>query len=268
MHSLTSTGRRSSVLASLVVVGLAARTIAAQDTAIILGAGRVGSWSTVGFVGNPGSGEVQVTIEPFSGPCPLVCVPPGAVLPAHSSVSLESLLASDEVATTFATFYLTASPASGSPTGAPVSVPNIGARLVDQTHPSRSVNVPVVLLSQLEAANPTALHFGGVTHGGFGQSNLVLGNIVRAASTNSDDLPVMIDLFDASGALLGTASLTVPYGGIALIGDVAGYISAVPVALGQLRVTRASGNALMWGILYTTDPSGAITATAGMPLSP
>jgi hypothetical protein len=241
---------------------------AAQDTAVILGAGQIGSWSTVGFVANASSNTVQVTIRPFAGPCPLVCVPPGADLPAHASVSLENLLATNETASTFATFYLTAKPPTGSPSDATVPVPDIGARLVDQTHPGRSVYVPVILLSRLEAASPTALNFGGVYHGGFGHSNLVLGNIVRAAGTNFDDLPVTINLFDAGGTLLGSASLTIPYNATTLIGDVANYVSTVPVALGQLRVTKTGGGALMWGILYTVDANGAVTATPGLPLSP
>jgi len=262
-------GQRVNRWLSVTILIGSASVCPAQDTAVILGGGQVGSWSTVGFVANTSSSGVRLTVEPFTGPCPALCPPLEADLAAHASLSLENVLAyTNATVATFATFYVTANPPTGSPSEATVAVPDIGARLVDQTHPGRSVDVPVVLRSRLEAVNPTTLNFGGVYHGGLGHSNLVLGNIVRAAGTNSDDLPVTIDLFDAGGALLGTVSLTVPYNGTALIGDVAGYISTVPVALGQVRVTKSGGGALMWGILYTVDANGAVTATPGLPVSP
>ena len=146
--------------------------------------------------------------------------------------------------------------------------PLVRARLVDQSNPARSVDIPVVLVSQLVTANLSVLTFAGATLDGSAHSNLVLGNIQRTDNLPGEDLPVTLELFDSDGNRLGSASLTLTYGQTALIGDIVLYMGVDRLPLGQLRVTRTSGGALMWGVLYTVDSNGAVTAGAGANLSP
>jgi hypothetical protein len=238
---------------------------------VILGGGQVGTWSTAGFVANTSDASVRLTVAPFEGVCIPGCILPEVHLSAHSSLSLDYMLAATTSAsTTFETFYLNVFPPMGSSPGSIASVPEIGARFVDQSHPGRSADIPVVLLSRLEAANPSTLNFGGVTlqRGGPGKSNLVLGNVARRGTNVGEDLLVTLDLLDAGGLFAGTTTLTIPYRGTVLIGDVVSHLGGSSMTLGQLIVTRIGGNALMWGILYTVDASGAVASTPGMPLSP
>jgi len=199
--------------------------------------------------------------------CPLNPV----LVPPLGSASLTQLLTGE-----FTTYYVTQVESS------PPAFPIVRARLESSTPLSRSVDIPVVTLSRLMAANISTLNFGGITSEppppcAFGipcfpaHSTLVLGDIRRTDTAPIEDLPVLLELFDPTGNRVASASLTVPYGETILIGDVVAYIGGLGTfvgELGQLRVTRASGGALMWGIVYTISFSGTVTASAGVNLSP
>ena len=99
-------------------------------------------------------------------------------------------------------------------------------------------------------------------------TNLVLGNIQRADGIPGEDLPLLLELFDNQGHLVGSTSLALSYGETLVVGDVSFLGVSGFFYGGQLRVTRLSGNALMWGILYTIDSQFGVTASTGVNLSP
>lgn len=241
------------------------------DTVVIVGAPQVGSWSLSGSIQNPTSSPIGL----FAGPCP-----PGQFCPdlVQTVTPLGSADLNSFVATTgFGTVYI--SQAEGE------TFPLVRANLNNALDFGgsftyyRSVDIPVVLLSRLISANLSTLNFGDVESYmltffcGFGapcfvegRSNLVLGNILRTDDKPGEDLPVTLDLFDSGGNLVDSSSLTVPYGQTVVIPVGTPYCC---LSLGQLRVTRTGGGALMWGILYTEYGfSGNVSASAGVNLSP
>jgi hypothetical protein len=136
------------------------------------------------------------------------------------------------------------------------------------------VDIPIVLLSKLMAADLSTLNFPRVMSGpeAIGAvvfTNLVLGNIQRADGIPGEDLPLLLELFNTQGSLVGSTSLTVSYGETLVVGDVLSFLGMPGnFFVGQLRVTRVSGKALMWGILYTSDDEVGVTASTGANLSP
>jgi len=260
-------------LASALAVLLGPAFCASGDTAVILGAGSIGTWTTAGYVANPNPVGEALTVANVPLPCqpPMACPLNPVFVLSRGSASLAQLLTGE-----FTTYYVTQVESS------PPAFPIVRARLESSTPLARSVDVPVVTLSRLTVANISTLNFGRITSlppppCAFGipcfppHSTLVLGNIQRTDATPAEDLPVLLELFFPNGNLAGSASLTVPYGETILIGDIAAYVAGPGLFssdLGQLRVTRQSGGALMWGIVYTISFSGTVSASAGVNLSP
>jgi hypothetical protein len=90
MWRKTRSHRGGLIPAFVSALALTAGTLAAQDSAVILGGGRVGTWSTTGFVANASESGIRLTVTPFEGPCPAACVLPTARVAAHGSLSLET----------------------------------------------------------------------------------------------------------------------------------------------------------------------------------
>jgi hypothetical protein len=261
--------RKSAAIA--VAVFLAAAFCANGDTAVILGAGNIGTWTTTGYAANPNGSTEFLTVSNVPFPCspPMACPLNPVMIPSLGSASLTSFLTG-----TFGTFYVTQQEST------PPPFPIVRASLVSATPLTRAVDIPVVTLSRLMAATASILNFGGIASEppppcAFGipcfarHSTLVLGNIQRTPTAPVEDLPVLLELFDSNGNPAGSASLTVPYGQTILIGDVGVYVGngMFTGELGQLRITRVSGGALMWGIVYSTNIDGSVTACAGANLN-
>jgi hypothetical protein len=262
---------RTAALIAAALLGVSSHVRA--DSAVIVGAGSVGSWTTAGYVANPNSSNETLTVANVPFPCapPMACPLNPVFVPPLGSASLTQLLTGE-----LTTYYVTQQESS------PPAFPIVRARLESANPLARSVDIPVVTLSRLMAANLAALNFGGITSEppppcAFGipcfpaHSTLVLGNIQRTDTAPTEDLPVLLELFDPSGNRVDSTSLTVPYGETILIGDVVAYVGGLGAFagdLGQLRVTRVSGGALMWGVVYTISFAGPVTASAGVNLSP
>jgi hypothetical protein len=260
--------RFPAVLVVLVLLGAA--RFAHADTAVIVGAGQIGSWSAHGSVANPNFSTEALTIAPVPFPCqpPMECPLNPVILPPFGSATLDSFLSG-----AFQTLYVTQQESS------PAAFPLIQANLRNSS--PATVDIPVVLLSKLMSANISTLNFPGVVEEPpppcafpircyAAHSALVLASIRRTDTAPIEDLPVLLELFGSDGTRLASASLTVPYGSTVLISDVVAYVGGAggPLGVGQLRVTRANGGALMWGILYTQAFDGTVTASAGVNLSP
>lgn len=249
------------------------------DSIVILGAGKIGNWITSGFVANANSSQTDLmvapspviaTLVPCSPPalCPYYTVP----LPALGSASLPFSFAGFD----FGTVYVTQQTSAGQ------ALPIVQASLNEQdacrserTRATllRAAGIPVVPLSKLIAANLSTLNFPRVMTipeaiGASVYTNLVLGNIQRADGIAGEDLPLLLELFDLQGHLVGSTSMTLAYGETLVVGDVSFLGTSGSFAGGQLRVTRMSGHALLWGVLYTVDSEFGLTASTGVNLSP
>jgi hypothetical protein len=256
---------------------LGASLSAHADTSVILGAGTVGGWTTSGYVANPNATAETLTVATIPFPPTSVT---GTGLRPVDVPPLGSAFLTPFLTGEFTTYYVTQVEST------PSAFPIVHASYQTTSAPVRSVDIPVVLVSRLTAANISTLNFGGILveegpicippAGFVPHSTLVLGNVQRTDDIPGEDLPVQLELFNADGNLVGSASLTVLYGETALIGDVVQYVGEIlPLSDGcpapvqqQLRVRRLSGGALMWGIVYTTAPDGSVTASAGVNLSP
>lgn len=261
----------------LIVLMFGSGSLARADSAVIIGAGRVGTWSTTGYVTNPNPSAESLSVDAVPLPCPppLLCPIVAVTVPPLGSASLD-----DKLGGGFQTLYVSQLEPQ------PPAFPLVHASLVNSldfggsfTY-NRSVDIPVVLLSRLIAADLSTLNFGGLHQeavplvcalgapcfGPLAHSTLVLGNIQRSDGISGEDLPVTLELFDQDGNLLGSGSLTIPYGETVAFQPLPYLLP--PDSLSQLRVTRTSGRALMWGVLYTQQIDGAVTASAGVNLSP
>jgi hypothetical protein len=234
-----------------------------------LGPNQVGSWSVTVDAANAQPVSLNVLVDSIPDSmtqviCTVGCFPPAALVPPLGAASLDEALY--RWSSNASTFYLSGINDVGTQAGLPL--PALRTRFVDQNNPTRSVDIPVVLLSRLMSANLSTLDFAGVTQDRSAHSNLIIGNVQKADSSNGEDLPMFLELFDSDGIRLGSASLGLSYGETVLIGDIAAYLGSRPLSLGHLRITRNGGAALMWGILYTVDGNGAVTASVGANLSP
>src|SRR5262249_22648730 len=186
--------------------------------------GQIGNWSARGSLANPNSSTEALTVAPVPVPCqpPMACPLVPFMVPPFGSLSLDNFLGG-----AFQTLYVTQQ--DSLPT-----FPSIQANLRSDSK-SRTVDIPVVLLSKLTAANLSTLNFPGVVQQPpppcafpivcyAAHSSLVLANIQRTDTAPSEDLPVLLELFGSDGTRLGSASLTVPSGGTVLIGDVVAFV--------------------------------------------
>jgi hypothetical protein len=269
--------------AAFVALLFGASSAAPADSAVILGSGHVGNWITTGFVANPNASSSELIVAPSpilssggASTCslPEECPSYDVSFPALGSGTLPFAFTGFKFGTVYVTQSARVAPAQ--------AFPIVQASLSEQDACrsantlrilQRSVDIPVILLSKLIAANLSTLNFPRVMtfpeaigRGVF--TNLVLGNIQRADGIPGEDLPLLLELFDFQGNLVGSTSLTLSYGETRVVGDVS-FLGAPGFFYGgQLRVTRVSGKALMWGILYTNDDEFGITASTGANLSP
>jgi len=246
--------------------------VAPPDSVAILGVGQMGSWVTSGFAANPNSSQTKVIVAPFPNEGPEIACADGVCPSYDFSIPAQGLLTLPFIFTssTFGTVYVTVTGA-----GPGQALPVVQASTEDQANHCRTATVPVVQVSRLIAANLWALNFPGVVlgppppAGGVApHSNLVLGNIMRPDGIPGEDLPLLLQLFDSAGNPAGSASLALSYGQTLLINDVVPFLGGGTGFLGQLRVSKVSGSALMWGIVYTIDADGAVRTVTGANLSP
>ena len=204
---------------------------ARADSVVILGAGKIGNWTTTGFAANSNSSQTDLMVAPSPVIATLVpCSPPALCpyynisLPALGSGSLPFSFAGFD----FGTVYVTQVTSAGQ------TFPIVQASLSEQdacrsertrANLLRSAGIPIVLLSKLIAANLSTLNFPRVMSfpeaiGASVYTNLVLGNIQRADGIPGENLPLLLELFDAQGHLVGSTSMTLAYGETRAVGDV------------------------------------------------
>jgi virginiamycin B lyase len=138
-------------------------------------------------------------------------------------------------------------------------VPSVHARIFQRSKPEVSASLPVIRLSTLLDLNADVLSFSGATRGpGGARSNLFLTAVTQDGLTTST---VRVEAFSPDGSALGASNF-----GIAkylLIGDVLAQLGVSSLETGQIRVTRISGTAAVWGYLATLKADGALSISSG-----
>lgn len=249
------------VFVVLAAAFLPGATLAQVDpgTLIIAGAGWTGSWDTEIELSDtwlPGGTSVSVT--KFTNilaavPCPPNCSSISFEIPADGTVRI---LASDFLSEMFqGPQVLRVTTVTEQP------LPVVRARVFNRLRPSQSAELPVFFESTLAALDTRVLVFSGARRLPGVHSNLILQTVGDLGGAE-----VLLEAFDADGALLGSEVVTVPpevtFPALTLV-DVAARLGATELDGGQIRVTRQSGEAVVWGVLATVYDDGRLAVGIG-----
>lgn len=253
-------GALSLVLGLLIVSMLSAwdKTASrAPEILVIVGAGYEPPWDTEFALANPGSNFVQASIHdrPHSlSPC-LICpewgglLPPGGTARATAQQALLGVQYSGSPGVR--TLYVDARMG--------LDAPIVSARLVNRDRPSQTADLPAIRYSTIEALNPTVLAFPSATRGPTSHTNLVLAEVSYAGTLSG-----VLEAFSSAGELLGTATFLIDGNQKTLfLIDVLQTLGVPALENGQIRVTKTSGNGLMWGLLTTVFDDGRVLVSVG-----
>jgi len=249
---------RARIALVLLVAFLPAAAAVAQlapDDLVITGVGFGNGWDTEieladspTGTGTTGTIRIQTALE---GPCPPICdAVPYAIRPKGTLRILMSQ----------------AFPAFGGLTTLHVStdteqpLPIVRARIFNGAQPGQSADLPIFRNPTLSPRNFSVLVFPGLARGQGTYSNLVLQNLDPSLATDA-----LVEAFGPDGALLGSETVFLPrepFGTVVLV-DVAGRLGAGSVDGGSVRVTRQSGQQIVWGVLDTIYADGRLTVTTG-----
>ncbi len=239
----------------------------AGDALVLAGVGHVGTWHTEAEAVNPNSGPVVLETNAFfvgvfldSSPCPDPCRYRDDIVPGLGSVSLEAAF-QKALFSGFSTIYITPKPKTG------LLLAVVHARLVNDVNPSQAVDVPIISLSTLTRIDPSVLTFPGAIRHGPAHSNLLIANVWRldfSIPTFPPTVSARVTAYSPDGTLLGSLDTGVIQEHFVYLTDVLGRLGVSDLMLGSVRVTRLGGTGLLWGIMYTADENGAVTATIGL----
>lgn len=242
--------------------GQTASPVRADDALVLAGVGHVGSWRTEAEVVNPNDGSLVIETKAFLGglfyndsPCPDPCSWRDDAVSRFGSISLEVAL-DKALVSGFSTIYITPKPHSG-------LLPVLHVHLINDANSAQSVSVPVVALSTLTRLDPAVLTFPGARRHGLAHSNLLIANVVRLDST-VPRLSARVTAYSPDGTLLGSLETGEIQDPFIYIVDILGRLGVDDLTLGSIRVTRLGGTGLLWGIMYSVDESGSVTAAVGL----
>jgi virginiamycin B lyase len=136
--------------------------------------------------------------------------------------------------------------------------PTATARVFNTARPTQGVEVPLIRLSTLWERNPSVLAFPSARRRADVHSNLVLSEVGW-----DDDVTVLAEALSADGTSRGSALHRIRPGVTLFLTDILAQLG-VPEFDGQIRVTRVSGNGLMWGLLATLSDDGGVTVSPGI----
>jgi virginiamycin B lyase len=225
-----------------------------DDELIVVGAGTLGTWDTEFRLANVRSHAVTVAIASvgYATPCPNGdCGPSFSVtLPRNGSARVRA----SEVFTIHAgvgtvRFW----------TASPTDLPAIRARTFDRANPGRNADLPVARLSALRRLEPKVLAFPGAFRGNGRHSNLVLAwmDFDRSCAGH-------VELFSPTGELVGGFPFELPPQSTAFFHDVLGRIRLRAEELnGQIAVTTACDDGLVWGAMATVYDDGSVSVSLG-----
>jgi hypothetical protein len=227
-----------------------------NDAIVFVGVGVSGTWDTEIVLANP---------DPFSN---ALAVGIDNLRPDYACPPLVGCLGDTFVfLPPSGTASLLASTISGFSSGllplklyvsSDMDLPSVRARVVNGSLPSQAIEVPGIRLSTLTALNPVALSFPGATRSSVGHSNIVMAEIA-----NTGSLSILIEAFDSDGALKGSQPFEISSGQTVFLQDVLGQLGVTDLVDGQLRVTKISGDGLMWGTMSTLYLDGGVAVSTG-----
>jgi hypothetical protein len=252
--------RPVAVLLTAAVAALASAVCSAQadpGDLVVIGAGFVGDWDTeFQLADSPLPGGTQGTIE-RNVVTLLPCIDNGCGvsfdIPEHG---LRRWLASEIFSSVLVGPQLVRINANTAP-------PIARARIFRASLPCQSADLPVLRESTLRAADTGVLVFPGLHRETSTRTNLIL----QTVGDPRESADVSIEAFDADGAPLGSTTARVPsedgFPALTLV-DVVALLGGDTIDGGSLVVTRASGNAVVWGVLATYTQDGALTMSGGL----
>jgi hypothetical protein len=248
------------VLVILAAAMLPGAAVAQVDpgTLIIAGAGWGHNWDTeIELADSPlgvGTSGSIFKINSLLAPCPPNCDGTGFTVPPRGTVRI---LVSDFLGELFLgpqTLRVT--------TATEQPLPVVRARVFNRLLPCQSAELPVFRLSTLAGLDTSVLVFAGLRRQPGVYSNLILQNVGSQGAAEA-----LVEVFSADGALLGNEVVAVPvedtFHSLTLI-DVASRLSTSQADGGSVRVTRRSGEGILWGVLATVHADGRLAVGIGL----
>jgi hypothetical protein len=252
--------RVSVVLVILAAALLPVAALAQVDpgTLIIAGAGWGPNWDTeIELADSPlgvGTSGHIFKVNSLLAPCPPNCDATGFTIPPKGTVRI--------LVSEFLGEYFLGPQTLRVTTVTEQPLPVVRARVFNRLVPCQSAELPVFRESTLEGLDTSVLVFSGLRRQPGGYSNLILQNVGSPGNAEA-----FVEVFAPDGTLLGSEDVTVPvedaFHSLTLI-DVGGRLSTSQADGGSVRVTRRSGDGVLWGVLATISADGRLTVGTGL----
>lgn len=247
------------VLAAALLPGLALAQVD-PGTLIIAGAGWGPNWDTeIELADSPlgvGTSGGIFKVNSMLAPCPPNCDRTSFTIPPKGTVRI---LVSDFLGEFFLgpqTLRVT--------TETEQPLPVVRARVFNSLVPCQSAELPVFRESTLRGLDTSVLVFSGLRRQPGVYSNLILQNVGVGPFEVAE---ATVEVFAPDGTLLGSEVVMVPtedtFHSLTLI-DVASRHTTSQADGGSVRVTRRSGEGILWGVLATISADGRLTVGIGL----
>lgn len=241
--------RLATILAGLLLGALPLRA----ESLVVVGAGQSGTWDTEFSFANGTSDPITVQ-EYLTASPPFPCISPCNVayvtVPANgtATVWMSSLIGGP-----LRTLYFT--PLGGD------ALPTMRARVVNRyAAPDEAVELPVLRLQTALDMNASVFVFPSVKRSDAIHSNLAIGSV-----NGYVDFPVsiMVEAFGSDGTRLGSGTFSSGTANNIFLIDVLHQLGVDSLDDGQIRVTKVSGDGVLWGELAVLDTAGHVQISLG-----
>ena len=244
-------------ITSFVIASFRVVYAAPPDALVLVGAGQAGNWTTGVTLSSttivPRIYQIGEDVDYAGLTCPGPCPFADVRLDANASASFrfsDSSLQLNRVST----YYII--PDDGQ------TLPAVSSQHINLAT-GQVVQLPVFKLSTLLALDTSHLAFPGAHRSATSRSDLVLSSLRTPGRTQVDISTLRIDALDATGAILGSETITLSYGQSVFLIDELARLGIGQLDLGQLRVTRVEGTDAIWGIMASIADDGAVTLSVG-----
>ncbi len=221
---------------------------------VVLGAGNAGSWQTEIRIANTSSSPATVVVSRT----PLDVCPP--IIPCDLFASL----AGNGSGVTGAPNEGVAAVYVGNLDNP--AVPVVAARAYSAE--GQSVDLPVLRVTAVMQSHADVLVFAGAQRQGGSRSNLSLVNVEDPHLSNGTAVQVKIELFGTDGAVAGSTEVSLPTRTFYFVSDVVAALGVSELSVGQIRVSRVSGDGVFAGVMTTVRSDGTASSTVGTAPAP
>lgn len=244
-------------VAAVFVLGVGAL---AAESLVVVGAGKSGTWDTQLSFANPTDNPISLQITGSSevfpsciDPCPIayLTIPPMGTNGLWSSQIPGLATSNGPLYTIFATLL------NGT------ALPTMRARVVNRyANPDEAVELAVLNLQTALAMNPGVLVFPSATRSAAVHSNLAIGSFL---SDGEKPATITVQAFSHDGTLLGSGTFSNcgPRCTNIFLIDVLHQLGVESLDDGQIRVTKVSGDGVLWGELAVLDTVGHVQISLG-----